>query len=239
MKCFRILIFFYLISVTHAANYEINAQGNSSVKTGDIVELQIKNLDGGEIPYLKGKRVAKIFYVMDQDGEYLKAIVADPEKKEDSEPEKDTYVLKGINYSPKSDAPLKDYLLQDVDYSFGSNYNWFFYLLISLVIIFARPTFRRIQKNRLQKSLEIQRQTWLQSIYELVIKAQSRSEIERIYKEKAVLEACFEYNKKAFQNFFSFLESIQYKKDWNEDELSHCKTLLSVFKKDLKVARGI
>ena len=102
----------------------------------------------------------------------------------------------------------------------GLEYWWFFIALVPFVIVFI------ILINRKKESeLEIEKAKITQLVKDMVMTANSRESIEKIYQYRYFLKEI--YGKKNAENFLRVLNEYQYRPQWTEDDCASIKEKLN------------
>lgn len=251
MKCCRpkfLFLYIFLFAASAAAKvYKLVPVDKKEISTGDRAQVRVvpESIDG-RIPALTGKRIAGVFYVMEQKDDLLETIIAPPEQPGAGKAgapmtgSEDKFIPEGFDYSFKKTETIQDFLVEDVDYSLGNP--WIKWIILTLFLVslgLARPALLTAKERRRKRELRRKEKAELEKIMEDVSKARNRKEIESLYGHKEKIRDSFEYDKKAYEAFFSVLFEIQYKPEWTASDESEVRESLANMKKGLKLKSGI
>ncbi|MEX1098969.1 MAG: hypothetical protein WEB87_01000 [Bacteriovoracaceae bacterium] len=241
MRCCRVLFIALYSMNCFGGVFTLEPFGEGKAATGDVLEVTIKPENGeNKIPKLQGKRIGGVFYVIEQEGDKLSVMVANPQSVEEANPSgENKFLLKGFDITYKKTPNLKEFLIEDVQYALSKASGWLLWLA-ALVFAGAAPFLYKKYKNRKGlKALKEKKKKKMEEILKGVSEAKTREEVEKIYSWRSDLAENFSCHEKARNNFFRLLNEIQYKPEWTAEEEVEIKRSLAAFKKDLSLKRGI
>lgn len=244
MKCFKpavAMLCSLWASFVWGAVFNVLPEGPANISPGDRVSARLEPATpGAQIPRVQGKRIGGLLYVMKQEGAALEAIVAPPKSAARAAPEEgDKFVLKGFDYEHKDVAPLRDYLVADVEYSPPGRTLWILGALALVGMFFTPLAWRKFQARRRINAEKRELRRRLDSLSKLANQAESRRDMEALFPRRNEFERYFDFDKKAFEDYFGKLFEIQYKPKWDEKELREMQGALESFRKELRIKSGI
>ncbi|MCO4754677.1 MAG: hypothetical protein KC478_09340 [Bacteriovoracaceae bacterium] len=240
MKCFSLLLLFS--TLVTAEIFTIRPIDKTKISTGDVLSVQIEaKQSSSELPELVGERIGGVFYVLEQNGEKLKVIVANPQSVEGvREKTSNQYRLVGFDYEFKKSQPIQDFIIEDKEYDLDETMGPFWLVVISLItfgIFFI--IFKLYRQKVRDRQLKERKRADAHELLNKFKKASTREELEELYLTRNEVRELIDFNEKHFLDFLQLLDSHQYKKEWSESELLEVREKLSKLNKNLSVKSGI
>lgn len=196
--------------------FDVGPRKFQAVDPGDIIEVYVSEEAPEDLGELKNKRLGNKLYVLsvDNDNRLLKVIITKEPKEGE---QKDSVAVNYINlqFNPDSSPTVPQYFTLETGNEFKiREYIWYVLPIIVLIILvlayrFFNPWIRLKIKKRKEKN----------ELREMVLNAQAREDYEKIYKVRKQLKAVFSLSTKEISDFEKVMNSYQYRKDWNGDEL--------------------
>lgn len=239
MKCFNslltiLVLFFFVPLHTLADEYVVmpSQKIEESLKLGDILYVEVINKTGNKV--FTGKRMGSLLYVLDKDEKNVYRVIVSPEntqKKLDRE-EQDKFELSGFkfeksleNYSQNFETEFKEYDIEEASYT-----KYIVYLIIIFLLPFGIKYTLMLLKALEKKKKRQARKKWLRN---MILKAKTREELEKVYQYKKEIKEYLKLEAENIEDFIQQMNDIQYKRRWNEDDVSKISKVVGRFKKDV------
>jgi len=238
VKCFSLLVFIItLIGNSFADTYLVMPEDavEKEISLGDIINVTIVNQDSSERTP-KGKRIGPVFYILEGVGERKYRVVVSPKKKiakknnnEVKKEQEDEFVYRGFKFSKDLSSYASEFVVKDVKYETKTKKNN--QMIIIFIALFLFPALIKlaislIRKAKTKKRLLIKRNKLVNKIK----MAKTRSDIEELYKFKNEIKEILNADEKKINEFVTQLNLVQFKKNWEEDDLKVVNNAISILR---------
>lgn len=233
MKCFKIFIAIFFVSFCAMAdNYLVipHDKTKATLKLGDIVYVEIINQDGQK--KFQGEKVGGILHVLGNTNEDVYRTIVAPENPKNKKQTTDKFELRGFEFGKGVDNMTQNFETADIDYVVEASAKQKYYLI--LILLFLLPFlikgfFQLAKKLEEKKKIKIKKA----KLRKLILSAKTREELEKVYYYKKEIEEYLKIEESIFNLFKDDMNNIQYKKRWDEDDITRISKTVGEFKKDV------
>lgn len=200
------------------------------IENGEIYSVVVESEKSiEELQAFKNKRINDIMYVLEVRKEFdkkiFKVFVTDPPKKKK---DKVDFVPVNFNYNSKNKNVGQEYITFDKKFELNQNkamsYLWLILAAIGLIVLVILGVKLLVYQRRVSKERQIRKAEALE-LQDLLQTAKIRPDFENIYKNRRKILKFLNLNEESFQEFLSYIDIIQYKPQWSENEIEETKIL--------------
>ena len=218
MRCFKFLFLLFISFQIYADTYLVMPTNavTAEVGVGDILEVDVINQDGNEVS-LKENRFGKIFYVLEKIEKNSYRVVVSPKKSADKDKvEKNIFEYRGFKFNQDLENFTNEYVTKEIDIDLENvTINYTDYIILILVITIIVWYGPRLYRKYNEKKKINQRKKFLINKINTI---KTRNDIEEIYKYKKEWKDLFEINGETYNQIIQKINTIQYKKSWNDED---------------------
>lgn len=245
MKIYILFITFFVTLTSFADEIGLLSTSQKEVTNGELVKLKI--IDTRSKSYYskyKNKRIGPLIYVLDiiekQDELYFDAIVSEAGSKEKKLEIDDKFILKGLNYYPTKKNQIKDFITLNIPILIKKKKSLWIFVTLTL-ILFAFGFWWYSNRNRRKKAKRIKKikKEKIEKILALIEKAKTSDHFAQIYLQRTDILEFFELDTKKFKEVIDQINSVQYKKEWPEEELNQLIKMMNSIRKNVRVKSGV
>lgn len=230
MKCSKVLLMLFIFISSAIAKDYVAPLKETTINNGELYDvLVVSDKTDEELAGFINSKINDVMFVLDfkkeNENRIFEIFVTDPpQPQQNEEPKEPAFAVSGLKYEyvKKNTQGKVEYIA--IDYQEALKKNWKTILLIAILLILLGAFayfFIRVRKSEkyILKNLKKKKAKELKKQFE---DATERQDFEMLYREKKYYLDLFS-NSDELNEFFNRLNTVQYKKEWNEQDIKYIR----------------